>query len=336
MVLEGTLGWSLWENDPNEAFEAWVDPARAQPFHRHRSLSPIPDRLRGSVVAIGNFDGLHRGHRALLDRALALAAGRNVPVMVLTFEPHPRTVFRPLSPVMRLTPASQRASLLKELGFDGVVEYPFNSEFAQFTPAEFVRSVLAEWLGVSEVVTGHDFHFGKAREGTPQYLLSAGAEYGFNVTLVEAYSGDCPEVISSTGIRNALSAGDVASAAVALGYRYTVRGNVLGSPVPSARRALMRLGNETPLAAGSYVVRFQTFAGEFADGVARVGALGAVGSNMPLLELLASGPASPGLAGVMAVSFFEKIDGPVDANDPRASLDQADALSVLDMSARGA
>ena len=139
----------------------------------------LPLELRGAVVAIGNFDGVHQGHQAVLDRALEIAKEAKRPAIVLTFEPHPRTVFAPHKPVFRLTPAPQKAEILAELGFDGVVEHAFSMGFASQSPETFVADFLCGQLGVAHVVTGFDFHFGKDREGGPAYLIEAGGRLGF-------------------------------------------------------------------------------------------------------------------------------------------------------------
>jgi riboflavin kinase / FMN adenylyltransferase len=144
-------------------------------FERIADFTKIPEKLRRGVVAIGNFDGVHHGHRAVLDRALKLAKAKNLPALVLTFEPHPRTVFKPDAPVYRLTPAPMKAEMLEALGFDGVVEQPFGRDFSNNSAEDFVHHVLVGGFGVSDVVTGFDFHFGKGREGGPAFLMEAGS-----------------------------------------------------------------------------------------------------------------------------------------------------------------
>ncbi|MGO4834026.1 adenylyltransferase/cytidyltransferase family protein, partial [Rhizobiaceae sp. 2RAB30] len=139
-------------------------------FQRIGDPSELPGELRGGVVAIGNFDGVHRGHQAVLERALAEARRRNVPALVLTFEPHPRTVFRPDTPLFVLTPPPVKARIIAELGFDAVVEQAFTRAFASNSAEDFVTGVLDRGLGISHAVTGFDFHFGKDRQGGPAYL----------------------------------------------------------------------------------------------------------------------------------------------------------------------
>ncbi|MCJ7996964.1 bifunctional riboflavin kinase/FAD synthetase [Rhizobium cremeum] len=244
-------------------------------FHRNEKKNPLPESLKGGVIAIGNFDGVHRGHQTVLNRALELSRDRGVPALVLTFEPHPRSVFRPDQPVFRLTPAPLRASLLEAMGFHSVIEYPFDRAFSNRSAEEFVRSILVEWLGATEVVTGFDFHFGKGREGGPAFMMEAGKRHGFGVTLVDAFRDEGAEVVSSSRIRSLLREGNVAEAAGLLGYRFTVEaevikgqqlGRTLGFPT-----ANMALAPEAGLKPGIYAVRLRRPDGSLHDGVASFG-----------------------------------------------------------------
>ena len=244
-------------------------------FLRISNLDDLKGSLRGGVVAIGNFDGVHRGHQAVLRRGLDEAGGNGVPCLVLTFEPHPRTVFRPETPVFRLTPAPVKAGLLAALGFDAVIEYPFDRQFAALSAEEFVSEILLEGLGVTHVVTGFDFHFGRNRRGGPAFLMESGDKNGFGVSLVDAYRDDRAEVISSSGIRQLLREGEVGAAAELLGFRYHVRarvtrgkqlGRTLGFPT-----ANMVLPEDVTLRHGIYAVRFTLEDGSRHAGVASFG-----------------------------------------------------------------
>ena len=258
-------------------------------FHRNEKKTPLPEKLKGGVIAIGNFDGVHRGHQSVLNRALDIARSRNAPALVLTFEPHPRTVFNPDKPVFRLTPAPVRAQVLEAMGFHSVIEYPFDREFASRSAEDFVRSILVDWLGATEVVTGFDFHFGKGREGGPAFLMEAGKRNGFGVTLVDAFRDEGAEVVSSSRIRGLLAKGDVAQAAGLLGYRFTVEaevikgqqlGRTLGYPT-----ANMALAPEAELEPGIYAVRLRRPDGSLHDGVASFGYRPTVTEDgAPLLE----------------------------------------------------
>ncbi|MCD4661030.1 bifunctional riboflavin kinase/FAD synthetase [Agrobacterium sp.] len=318
-------------------------------FHRNEKKEPLSDNLRGGVIAIGNFDGVHRGHRAVLDRALELAEARGVPALVLTFEPHPRSVFRPDTPVFRLTPAPLKARILEAIGFRSVIEYPFDREFSQRSAEEFVQSILVDWLGASAVVTGFDFHFGKGREGGPAFLMAAGKRHDFDVTLVDAFRDEGADVVSSSRIRSLLCEGDVAGAAGLLGYRFTVEsevidgkklGRTLGYPT-----ANMALAPETELKAGIYAVRFRRPDGSIRDGVASFGCRPTVTENgAALLETFVFDFSGDLYGEICSVSFFGhlrdelKFDGlePLvaqirrDEEEARAMLSGVRPLSELD------
>ncbi|CCE94980.1 riboflavin kinase / FMN adenylyltransferase [Sinorhizobium fredii HH103] len=278
-------------------------------FHRNETRDPLPERLHGGVIAIGNFDGVHRGHQSVLNRALDEARGRGVPALVLTFEPHPRTVFRPDQPVFRLTPAPLKARILEGMGFGAVIEYPFDRTFSQLSASDFIHRILREWLHASHVVTGFDFHFGKGREGGPAFLMAAGAQEGFGVTLVDAFRDENASVISSSFIRSLLAEGDVAHAAGLLGYRYTVEAEVIGGKklgrtlgYPTAN---MRLPQEAELRNGIYAVRFRRADGSLYDGVASFGRRPTVDSDgEALLETFVFDFAGDLYSEVCAVSFF--------------------------------
>lgn len=252
-------------------------------------FSAIPGKFRGGVAAIGNFDGIHRGHQAVLSKALEIAERENRPALVLTFEPHPRTVFRPESPLDRLTPAPVKARILEALGFDAVVEQEFSRDFAAIGSGDFARLVLGQGLGIAHAVTGHNFHFGHDREGTPRKLAEDGQAAGFGVTCVDAFAGEDGDVVSSTRIRALLAEGEVAVAAGLLGHRHAVEAEIIGGRrlgrtlgYPTAN---MALPPETALRHGIYAVRFRRADGSLHDGVASFGRRPTVeGDGAPLLE----------------------------------------------------
>ena len=278
-------------------------------FHRNEKKEPLPEELKGGVIAIGNFDGVHRGHRSVLERALALAEQRGVPALVLTFEPHPRTVFRPEEPVFRLTPAPLKARLLEAMGFRSVIEYPFTPDFATRSAEEFIQTILVDWLAASAVVTGFDFHFGKDRKGGPAFLMASGAKHGFSVQLVDAFRDENAEVISSSRIRDLLAEGDVAAAAGLLGYRYTLEAEVIGGEKLGRQlgfpTANMQLPPEAELKAGIYAVRFRRPDGTLFDGVASYGRRPTVTENgAPLLETYLFDFSGSLYGETCSVSFF--------------------------------
>lgn len=238
------------------------------------NLDEFPEELKGGVVAIGNFDGVHRGHKAVLDAALGMGHGTHHPVYAMSFEPHPRTVFNPDMPVFRLTPAAAKLDIFRQCGLDGALILPFTRAFAGIEANAFVKDILIGTLGIRHAVTGYDFHFGKARQGTPDYLRTAGAEHGFGVTIVHREEDEGAETVSSTRIRNALARGDVAQANGLLGYRWFFEANVchgdkrgrdLGYPT-----ANLRLDDDCPLLEGIYAVKVRTRDG-WQDGVASYG-----------------------------------------------------------------
>jgi riboflavin kinase/FMN adenylyltransferase len=308
-------------------------------FRRISGDERLPADLRGGVVAIGNFDGGHRGHQAVLQRALDEAGRRGAPALVLTFEPHPRKVFRPDVPLFILTPPPMKALLLRQLGFDAVVEQTFTRDFAGLDPEEFVTRVLEENLGISHAVTGFDFHFGKNRQGGPAYLMAAGERHGFGVTLVDAFRDEGAEIVSSSRIRELLAEGDVAQAAGLLGYRFTVeaevtRGKQLGRTLgfPTAN---MVLPPETELKHGIYAVRLRRADGTLHDGVASFGRRPTVDEEgAPLLETFVFDFSGDLYGETCRISLFsylrgeEKFDG-LDALTSQMKRDEQEARALL-------
>jgi riboflavin kinase/FMN adenylyltransferase len=308
-------------------------------FHHLSASTPLPADLRGGVVAIGNFDGVHRGHQAVLERALAESVRRGVPALVLTFEPHPRKVFRPDLPLFVLTPPPMKARLLSLLGFAALVEQPFTRDFASLSAEAFVTEVLERTLGITHAVTGFDFHFGKDRQGGPAYLMAAGDRHGFGVTLVDAFRDEGAEVISSSRIRTLLCDGAVAEAAGLLGYRFTVQSEVVGGQqlgrtlgFPTAN---MRLSAEAGLKEGIYAVRFRRADGTLHDGVASFGRRPTVDDNgAPLLETFVFDFSGDLYGQICQVSFFGflrseiKFDG-LDALIVQMKRDEEEARALL-------
>ena len=306
---------------------------------RISAISPLPPQLRGGVVAIGNFDGVHRGHQAVLERALSEATRRGAPALVLSFEPHPRKVFRPDMPLFVLTPPPMKARLLSHLGFAALVEQPFTRDFASLSAEAFVTDVLEKNLGITHAVTGFDFHFGKDRQGGPAFLMAAGERHGFGVTLVDAFRDEGAEVVSSSRIRALLCAGEVAEAAGLLGYRFTVEAEVIGGQqlgrtlgFPTAN---MRLSPEATLKEGIYAVRFRRADGTLHDGVASFGRRPTVDDNgAPLLETFVFDFSGDLYGEICAVSFFGflrsevKFDG-LDALVAQMQRDEAEARALL-------
>ncbi|MBO0662117.1 bifunctional riboflavin kinase/FAD synthetase [Jiella sp. MQZ9-1] len=310
--------------------------------------APLDLALRNGVVAIGNFDGVHRGHQSVLGTAREIAKAEGKPLICLTFEPHPRTVFHPENPVPRLTPAPIRAKLLAALGFDAVVEQAFDKTFAGVEPEDFVNTVLVERLGAAHVVAGFDFHYGRRRAGTPQTLIVAGERHGFGATLVPAMKDGDGETISSSRIRELLADGAVAPAAALLGYRWTIGGSVqegqrlgrtLGYPT-----ANILLVPDTMLKFGIYAVRLRRADGTLIDGVASFGRRPTFDNGVALFETFLFDFSGDLYGETVAISLFdylrgeEKFDGAEaliaqmdrDCDNARAVLAGAQPLSALD------
>ncbi|SLN60586.1 Riboflavin biosynthesis protein RibF [Roseivivax jejudonensis] len=189
-----------------------------------RALSELPDDARGATAAIGNFDGVHLGHRAVIETARAAAPG--APLAVLTFEPHPREVFRPEDPPFRLTGPETRANRLAKLGVDWLFQLPFDDWLRGLSPEAFAREVLTDGLGLAHATTGPDFQFGKGRAGGVADLARFGAEMGFGTTAAPLRELGGLRV-SSTAIRTALTEGRPRDAAELLGHWHRIDGPVL-------------------------------------------------------------------------------------------------------------
>ena len=249
---------------------------------------------RGAVLAIGNFDGLHSGHALLIRRARELALARELPAGVLTFEPHPRSVFVPAAEPFRLTPFRVKERELARLGVDLLFVQHFDLGFAAKSAEDFLTEIIVAAIGASHVVVGWDCTFGKGRRGTPDLLRAAGRECGFDVTVLEPIRGADNTVYSSTHIRELLKAGKPREAAALLGRFWEIdgrvavgdrRGRTIGFPT-------VNLGLDEYLrpAFGVYAVRVSgdgaddPFAGRTIDGVANLGLRPTVGGLEPRLE----------------------------------------------------
>jgi riboflavin kinase/FMN adenylyltransferase len=211
----------------------WVplaDPSSAKNFVVAVDPAVPPPGLAGAVVAIGNFDGVHRGHVAVVKRARSLAEELNCACAVLTFEPHPADFFKGPNTIFRLTPRDAKARALAQLGIDGMIVIPFDEVLATLPAEAFIVEILVRRLNVRAVVAGYDFHFGAGRSGSPADLEEAGERHGFAVEIVErvpADTADIDEAASSTAARAALEAGDVEAAARLLGHPFAIIGKVI-------------------------------------------------------------------------------------------------------------
>jgi riboflavin kinase/FMN adenylyltransferase len=224
-----------------------------------RHYEDMPSAFLGAVVAIGNFDGVHRGHRALIAEAKVQAEARRSPLAVLSFEPHPQEFFRPSPECFRLTPLRTKARLLADLGVDVLFALTFDADMAKRTPQDFVLNVLMDGLGISGVVVGHDFEFGQKRAGNLAVLSYMGEMEGFSVTAFDTVTASGTEKISSTLIRQLLKQAKPEDAARLLGHPWSIearvehgdaRGRTMGFPT-----ANMHLGHCLAPAYGVYAVR---------------------------------------------------------------------------------
>lgn len=261
-------------------------------MHVFHGYDHVPLALRGGALAIGNFDGVHRGHQALLERARERAQastrhGASHLAGAIVFEPHPREFFHPDRPHFRLTSLAQKLELFERSGLDMAVVLPFDQKLAALSAEDFIEKVLVAGLGVRHVVIGYDFYFGKGRCGNAEHMRRAAAEMGFGVSIV-APVAEAGEVFSSSAIRSEIAQGDVTGAAEMLGHWWSIRGTVVGGAkrgtsmgYPTANIVLPR---STPLAHGIYAV-FVHAAGKQHQGAAYLGTRPTFDSGPPVLEI---------------------------------------------------
>ncbi len=256
-------------------------------MERLESGAPIPARLRGSIMALGNFDGFHLGHQAVVGRAVERARAEGRPVIVATFDPHPMRLFRPDTPWFRLTTLDQREALFARAGADAMLVFAFTRDLAALDPEQFVY-LLTHGMGVAGVVTGRDFTFGRGRSGTVETLAQLGAARGMTAEAVAPVTEENGDVISSTRIREALRAGDCATATRLLTRPFAIRGMVqhgdkLGRTIgfPTAN---IDLGHYLRPAYGIYAVRGLLPDGRVLDGAANLGVRPSFDPPKELLE----------------------------------------------------
>ena len=264
-----------------------TDPLPAHPFVVVRDQDAVRDRIKRPVVAIGNFDGVHRGHRQVIATAIERAKAIHRPAAVLTFEPHPRAFFQPDEPSFQLTSQAAKLRLLAATGLDGAVILTFNAALAGQSAEDFVERILVDRLAITGAVIGFNFHFGKHRRGSPDFLAAQGALHGFSVDVVPPFQYDGRRV-SSGVVRDALAAGHVAEANELLGHPWFVtaqvvhgdkRGRELGYPT-----ANLRLGPDCGLKHGIYAVRVGVGEALY-DGVASFGRRPTFDNGAVLLEV---------------------------------------------------
>ncbi|MCZ4354512.1 bifunctional riboflavin kinase/FAD synthetase [Roseovarius aestuarii] len=245
---------------------------------------------RGASVAIGNFDGVHLGHQAVIDVARQAGERIDAPLGILTFEPHPRQYFAPDAPPFRLMGHAARANRLQKLGVERLYELNFNAALSALTPQEFARDVIVDGLGLRHVVVGADFCFGKGRAGNAEQLTQFGADLGFGVTIMPLLQGTTGQV-SSTAIRIALTEGRTRDAAAMLGHWHRIEGTVIGGEqrgrglgYPTAN---MSIDGLHPPRFGVYAVQVDVLNGPHAgqyNGAASLGVRPMFNGEQPNLE----------------------------------------------------
>ncbi len=252
-------------------------------FRGHSRSVPAP-----VVLAIGNFDGVHLGHAALVGRLAEVARERQLVPMVLTFEPHPREFFMPTSAPARLSTLREKLELLADCGAEQSMVCPFNARFAALSAEEFVDQVLVAGCQVRHLIVGDDFRFGRGRTGDYAFLQQAGARHGFTVEAMGSVTVE-GERVSSSGVRRALAAGNMEHAARLLGRPYVIDGQVvhgqkLGRQLGFATANLRIKHNPLPMT-GVFAVEVSGLGDKPLPGVANLGIRPTVGGIRPLLEV---------------------------------------------------
>jgi len=192
-----------------------------------KGTDKIPSEFRDAVVTIGNFDGIHLGHGLIFEQVIAAARQEKRQALVITFDPHPKMLLHPeRRPFYLITSLEEKISLLDDIGIDAVILIPFSLEFAKTTAETFIRDILWDKLHIRKIFIGHDYTFGRGKEGNEAYLVLQGSKLGFDVDVVNAFTINSG-IVSSTRIRNAILEGDVKTAASLLGRPYNLSGPVV-------------------------------------------------------------------------------------------------------------
>lgn len=249
----------------------------------------LPPELKGAAVAIGAFDGVHRGHQAVIAAAAGAARALAAPLGVVSFDPHPRRWFQPGAAPFRLMTPAQMARAMAPLGVDRLYLLPFDAEMAGLSDEAFARQVLHEGLGIRHAAVGFDFTYGKGRTGSPEGLRRQGEALGFGVSVCDRVDDPDGLKLSSSAVREALKAGDMARAAAILGRPFAIEGEVVHGDkrgrsigVPTAN---IGLGDYMRPAFGIYATRTRLADGRLIDGVASLGVRPMFALDEPLLEV---------------------------------------------------
>jgi riboflavin kinase/FMN adenylyltransferase len=304
---------------------------------RLHSDEGVPAHLRGGVIALGNFDGFHRGHQAVVARAIARAGAERRPALVATFDPHPVRLFQPDAPPFRLTTLDQRAALFAAAGADAMLVFHFTRELASHSAEDFV-AMLARDFGAAGVVTGEDFTFGKGRSGSVAVLRDLGAPLGLAAEAVAPVTDETGEVISSSRVRDALMAGDCAGAARLLTRPFAIqgavihgdaRGRTIGFPT-----ANMQLGDYLRPAYGIYAVTARLPDGRTIGGAANLGIRPTFDPPVELLETYLFDFSGDLYGQTLEIALIERLRGErkfdgLDALVAQMDKDVAQARAIL-------
>ncbi len=311
---------------------------KIKPMEILKSYKNTPSHLQGSVLAIGNFDGVHRGHRAVFATAQQEAQKRGVITGAMTFDPHPRQFFQPQLKLFKLSPYELKMRLLEAVGLDLAVVLSFDKALSSLVAEDFVKDVLVDGLNVSHVVTGYDFFFGKGRGGDPDIMRAMGKKYDFGVTIVEEV-GDGAHSFSSSAIRKSLHDGNVRLAADLLGYWWRVTGIVKGGAkrgtgmgYPTAN---ITLHQTQDLRHGIYAVRVYC-EGKMYKAAAYLGTRPTFDDGAPVLEAFLFDFNGDLYGKTIEVEFIEYIrgDGKFEGEDAlkkQMDIDCAKALEILNL-----
>jgi riboflavin kinase / FMN adenylyltransferase len=314
-----------------------------------RHYENTPDDVRGGVVVMGNFDGVHRGHQAVIGKGAELAQDRKEPLVVVTFEPHPRNFFRPHDPSFRLTSFRNKAHHIEALGVDVLMVLTFDETLSKLTAKDFVQNVIVDGLGAHDLVVGYDFRFGNKRDGDAGFLAKEADASQYALHVVEAIMSADAEVFSSTHIRELLIAGKPGHAAAMLGRPFEIEGRVqhgdergrqLGFPT-----ANMDMDGYLHPAFGVYAIRagLENDAGayEWFDGVANFGNRPTVDGTRTLLESHLFDFEGDLYGKILRIALIEflrpelKFDG-LDMLKAQIATDSASARRMLRVRAAGA
>jgi riboflavin kinase/FMN adenylyltransferase len=306
-----------------------------------RHPDDLPDAAQGAAVALGNFDGVHLGHQAVIGEAARVARLTGKPLCVLTFEPHTRAFFHPEQPPFRLTPLRAKLHALEALGVDQVVVLAFDQALSQMSAEDFAARILAGGLRISHAVAGANFRYGHRHAGTMETLVEAGRRLGFGVSTVAPVTGPDGVIHSATAIRKLVAEGDLRRAAQLLGRPWEVDGHVVGGDrrgrllgFPTAN---LKLGEYIRPAYGIYAVRARLDrpGASWFDGVANLGIRPMWRTEEPVLEAHLFDFAEDIYGQVLRVQLIERLRGEakfesVEALVEQVERDKAAARRVLE------